>query len=362
MGPFFVVVYSLISDSESTNYKLIILNLDQGVVVDDSTQKNYGSELLSTYTFAEQTMGALPFEVELLTDRKKAENSIKNKHADALIIIDSLFSSSLEKRRNGDETSIAKVEFVGDLTHVDYLISAVWANEIINEYALIQTGHTRPVMVNETALGRSGLVDEFNMIVPGILIIAIIMLMFTASIAFVSEVENKTILRLKLSKLKTFEYLAGISIVQLMIGIIAAFLTLYTAVLLGFDHAGNYFNLLILASLTSLSIIAFSLILAAVTKSAREILVVGNFPMFLFMFFTGAAFPINSKSWFIISDYPVNLQSIMSPTHATSALKKILIMKMDLQHVMPEVIAILLLTVLYFLIGGWLFRKRHLKP
>ena len=42
----------------------------------------------------------------------------------------------------------------------------------------------------ETALGSSGSVDDFNLIVPGILIISIIMLMFTASIAFVAEVEH----------------------------------------------------------------------------------------------------------------------------------------------------------------------------
>ena len=32
--------------------------------------------------------------------------------------------------------SVPKVEFIGDLTNTNYLISAVWANEILNEYTL----------------------------------------------------------------------------------------------------------------------------------------------------------------------------------------------------------------------------------
>ena len=63
---------------------------------------------------------------------------LKNRDADALIIIDSLFSRSLEKQIAGDSSVTSEIEFIGDLTSTNYLISAVWANEIVNEYALNQ--------------------------------------------------------------------------------------------------------------------------------------------------------------------------------------------------------------------------------
>ncbi len=158
------------------------------------------------------------------------------------------------------------------------------------------TNNKRIVNLKETALGTSATASSFDMIVPGILIVSLIMLMFTASIAFVSEVENKTIIRLKLSKLTVFEFLTGISFVQLLVGIVSVLLTLVTAIMLGFKYEGSLMIMVVIASLTSLSIIAFSLIIAAITKSANEVLVVGNFPMFLFMFFTGAAFPLKKRS------------------------------------------------------------------
>jgi len=138
-------------------------------------------------------------------------------------------------------------------------------------------------------------------------------------------------------------------------------LTLLTAILLGFKYDGSLMIMIVIASLTSLSIIAFSLIIAAITKTANEVLVVGNFPMFLFMFFTGAAFPLKSDALFTLAGYPINIQGLMTPTHAISALNKTLIMNMDISSIFPEIISILVLTMFYFLIGGVIFKLRHLK-
>jgi ABC-type multidrug transport system permease subunit len=119
--------------------------------------------------------------------------------------------------------------------------------------------------------------------------------------------------------------------------------------------------MVLIAGLTSLSIIAFSLIIAAATKSANEVLVVGNFPMFLFMFFTGAAFPIKSEPLFTIAGYPINFQGLMTPTHAISALNKTLVMDMGITAIIPEITAIIILTAIYSAIGTLLFKLRHLK-
>jgi len=146
-----------------------------------------------------------------------------------------------------------------------------------------------------------------------------------------------------------------------MVGIASVLLTLITAILLGFNYTGSLAILVIIATMTSLSIIAFSLIIAALTKSANEVLVVGNFPMFLFMFFTGAAFPLKSDALFTIAGYPINIQGLMTPTHAISALNKTLIMNMDVSSIIPEMTSIIALTILYFIIGGIIFKKRHLR-
>jgi ABC-2 type transport system permease protein len=360
MGPLFIFIYFLITESSKPQYKILLLNKDAGVTV-EGKMVNHGNLLTSFVHHPSLDSLKIPFTLEEISDRDKGVEMLQNNKADALIILHPSFSSSIALFGQQNAPDSPVVEFVGDLSKTGYLISAVWANEIIHEFALRLTNTKRVVNVKETPLGTSGKISEFDMLVPGILILSLIMLMFTASIAFVTEVEHKTILRLKLSNVTAAEFLGGVSFVQLLVGIASLLVTLLTAVLLGFQYAGSLLVMIMIAGLTSLSIIAFSLIIAAATKSANEVLVVGNFPMFLFMFFTGAAFPMKSEPLFTLAGYPINLQGLMTPTHAISALNKTLVMDMGLKTILPEIIVILILTAIYFFIGAVFFRHRHLK-
>ena len=204
MGPFFIFVYFLITETSKTQYKVLIANNDKGVLANGKSI-NHGINLIAFFKSSKETI-KFPLSVNGAIDRKSGIESLKNKKADALIIVNDSFSQKIEKRKINDSTALPGIEFIGDLTNTNYLISAVWANEIINEYALQATHNKRVIEVKETALGTSATMSSFDMLVPGILIVSLIMIMFTASIAFVSEVENKTIMRLKLSELTAFEF------------------------------------------------------------------------------------------------------------------------------------------------------------
>lgn len=360
MGPFFIFVYYLITETSKPQYDIEIVNNDKGVVIDGQAY-NHGKDMVSFFCETDFDINKMPFKVSESEETKKAIEKVKKGETDALLIIGEDFSQNVVNQLADNKSFAPIVEFTGDLTKTSYLISAVWANEVLNEYMYQMSGSQRLVEVKETALGSSGSMSDFQMMVPGLLIVSLIMLMFTASIAFVSEVENKTIMRLKLSKLRTIEFLAGNTIVQLIVGIFSVILTLIIAVLLGYEYSGSLLIMILIAGLTSLSIIAFSLIIAAVTKTAGEVLVVGNFPMFLFMFFTGAAFPLKSDPLFSLFGYPINFQGLMTPTHAISALNKTLTMNMDIGSILPEITAICILTLIYFMVGAIIFKKRHLK-
>lgn len=359
MGPFFMFVYYLILESSKPRFDVAIVNSDRGAVMKGDTIK-LGEEYIKYFDLSVKDSVDMPFFISEPENRSIAIEKLKNRKFDALVIIPEEFSEKIIKKDSNDTLPPVEIEFYGNLTDVSYLLSALWANEILNSFIRTSTGSQEFVKVTETAIGSSGRVTDFDLIVPGILIISIIMLMFTATIAFVLEVENKTIIRLKLSKLTAFEFVTGITIVQLFVGIISILLTLLTAALLGFKFHGSATIFLLIAILTSLSIIAFSLIIAAITKTANEVLVVGNFPLFLFMFFTGAAFPFKSEGIFSIFGYPVTLQGLMSPTHAISALNKIMIMEMQLKDIIPEIVALIVLTVIYFLAGIAMFNRRHM--
>lgn len=304
MAPFFVFVYYLILESEKPHYDVLLLNQDKGIAY-LAEEFNYGNYLMETLGLFEKDSFDIPLTVKITDNKSEAIKKLKNRKADALVIIPEDFSQSIHNLTLGNVGTGIDIEFIGDLTNVNYMISAIWANEMVNDYLLEATETVKPIKIKETSLGISGKIDDFDLVVPGLLILSIIMLMFSATVAIITEVENKTIIRLKLSKLNTFEFLSGISIVQVLVGIIAIMLSLSVAVSLGIDPGGSFGILILLAVLTSISIIAFSLILAALTKTVNEILIVGNFPLFLFMFFTGAMFPMSGKELFSVAGYSI---------------------------------------------------------
>ncbi len=359
MAPIFVGIYFLILESYDVRYDILILNRDQGT--GGEAPVNYGKLLITGSTAVLDSMSDFPFRILETHSEEEGLARLRNKKADAMIVIPPGFSRAVETYPESKEDERTNIEFIGDLTNYEYMVSAVWAQAAVTRFIDQALGNAGSIDITETSLGISGSLSEFELMVPGLLILALIMLMFTATIAIVVEVENKTILRLKFSKLSTVEFLAGMSVVQVLVGLASILLALAAAMVCGFSHHNAIVAFLLIAVLTSLSIIAFSLILAAATKTVNEVLVVGNFPLFLFMFFSGAAFPLEGKALFSIAGYPVSLQGLMSPTHAIAALKKVMVLEMPLQEAMPEIIAILFLTAVYFAIGIWAFRRRHMR-
>jgi ABC-2 type transport system permease protein len=360
MAPFFVFIYYWFTGASQPRYDLLILNKDKGIEK-ISGKLNHGSLLIENITTVARDSLNLPLTVKVSDNKSESIEKLKNKKADALVIIPENFSENIQSLASSNFDTKINIEFVGDLTNMNYMISAVWANEMINDYIFEATRIINPLSVRETALGLSGNIDDFDYLVPGLLILSIIMLMFSATVALVTEVEHKTIIRLKLSKVTAFEFLSGVGFIQVLVGLISILLTLGTAVWLGFSYTGSFFNLLLIAVLTSISIIAFSLILAAITKSVNEVLIISNFPLFLFMFFTGAAFPIKGIELFSFAGYPFTLQGFMSPTHSVNALKKLLVLNMGIGDVLPEITSLICLTVIYFFVGVYTFRQRHMK-
>jgi hypothetical protein len=51
----------------------------------------------------------------------------------------------------------------------------------------------------------------------------------------------------------------------------------------------------------------------------------------------------------------------MSPTHAISGVNKVLILNMGFKDILPEILALITITAVYFCIGAIAFRRRHMR-
>jgi hypothetical protein len=150
--------------------------------------------------------------------------------------------------------------------------------------------------------------------------------------------------------------------VQIIIAFLSLVFALLTALGLGYTLIpGSLVFILLIAFLTALSMISFSLIVAAICRSIKEVAIIGTFPLFLLMFFTGAAFPISGGRLFSVGGIDFMLNHILSPTWAIDALNKVLVSGLKIRDAIPEMVAILVLTMLYGFLGIWAFKKRHMS-
>jgi ABC-2 type transport system permease protein len=356
-APFFVVVYYLITQSYEVKYDVLILNNDSGIE-SGSTVLNHGAHLIKAISDENRESSLV---IKEIRSRQEAEKKIKNKRADVLVIIPENFSRQLDATEKTQEIHPFDIEFVGDITSQSYIIGAIWIHGLISGYITDFTNIGEPFNFVETSIGVSGKKSDFEIAVPGLLILSIIMLMLSASSAIVVEAEKKTLVRLKISKVTALEFLCGVSVIQVLIGVSGVVLTLLVALGLGFSFEGSFLPVLLIAVLTSLSIIAFSIIIAAFSKSVTQVLIAGNFPLFLFMFFSGVMFPLNTGEWFSIGNYGVSVISLLSASPAVSALNKILIMQQGLADILPEIFMLILLTTIYFFAGVFFYRRRHMR-
>ena len=352
VGPIFVFLYWLMIPSGSTTYDVMVLNRDQGPA---------GKEAIAVMEALSYANGDSILEVTIVSDQEHAEANLQDRSAEVLVIIPDDFSETLTAVTLGDDSATSAVTLIGDLTNPYYAIGAIMANAAIDEYVQTITGETRPISIQEIALGASGARSEFEIYVPGLLILSVVMLVFTASMTITYEVEAGTLRRLQITRVTALDLMAGISLSVILLGIISVLLTLLSAMLMGFESQGPIWAAMLVGALTAIAVVGVGLIVAAFSNTVSQAFIIANFPLIFFMFFSGAIYPLPQVQLFEVAGRVVGLYDLIPPTHAVIALNKILTLGSGLGEVLYELVSLVLLSIVYFAIGTWLFHRRHMQ-
>ncbi|MCJ7716467.1 MAG: ABC transporter permease, partial [Anaerolineales bacterium] len=352
IGPFFVLLYWLMIPSGSTMYGVMVQNLDAGP---------RGKEAITLLETLAYPSGDSLLDVIPVDNQQRAEDLLKDRDAEVLLIIPENFSDTLQAAAEGIIQNPAEVTLVGDLTNPYYAVGAVMAGSVIDEYVQAQIGEVRPIQYSEIALGDSAGRSEFDLYIPGILIVSVVMLVFIVSMTITYEVEAGTLRRLQMTSMKASELLIGISLPTILLGIVSLLLTLVVAIALGFNSQGSIWAVMLIGGVTAIAVVGIGLIVAAFSTSVSQAFIIANFPLIFFMFFSGAVYPIPRIILFQIAGINISLYDVLPPTHAVMALNKILTLGSGLPDVLYELVSLIVLSLLYFLLGIWLFQIRQLR-
>ena len=352
-APFFVFLYFLMFPGGSTTYAVLVMNNDASVT------SRCGAEVIRAIEGVTYADGKPLLKVIRISGRAEADARLRNRDAHVLVIIPPDFSRVIEARRQGQPLTTS-VTFIGDLTNPYYTVAAVMAMGAADQYIQSATGQPSPVQLIESPLGASAARTEFENYVPGLLVFSVIMLVFLASMTVAREVEAGTLRRLQLTRMTSLDLLGGISAAILVIGVAAVLLTFLTAWALGFRSLGPWWVAVLVSSVTCMSIIGSGLVVACFSRTVSQAFIIANFPLALFMFFSSAVFPVPRVPLLSLAGRTIGLYDILPPTHAVVALNKVLTLGAGLGDVLYELVALLVLSALYFAFGVWLFQRTHL--
>ena len=359
-APFFVFLMYFYIGYTTETYKVVFINSDQGVLaVGDSF--NAGQILISEMTEATYEDGTNILVLHEEKEMAKALKRLEDKSVDLVVEIPNNFSKTLMDYKEGKKPTPVVVKTYGDPANTKYIMAAAWCDSITYHYAASVTGQESPLELQAESISRSKSLNDFSLYVPALLALAVMMLMFTAAGTIIREKDKGTIIRLRISNMTTFEWLSAVSVTQIIIGLLAIGLTYLTAISLGYQSSGSLIAMIVIGILSSLSIVAISLVVAALLRSVFDLMTIGCFPFFILMFFSGGMFPIPPLQLFVVGERPININDILPTTHSISALGKILNYDSGLGDVVFEIGAIIILSFIYFTAGVWLFTKRHMR-
>lgn len=203
----------------------------------------------------------------------------------------------------------------------------------------------------------------FNRYVPGLLVFAVIMLVFSASMSVAREIERGALIRLRLTQVSSITLLGGMSLVQLALGVITVMNTLVVALLLGFESVGALGWVLLLGGIGSFSSIGIGMVVASLSPSTTRAFLVSSVAMFLLLLFSGVVFPRPQVDLFTIGTRTLGVFDLLPTTHLNVGLTKVARLGARGSEITYELSALTGLSLITFAVGAAIFRKtQRLSP
>jgi ABC-2 type transport system permease protein len=360
-APAFIIAYWSFMGGGSTYYPVLVINQDRGLCAVGDGTTSCAEQAIAAMNLVSYKSGDALLRVTLVDNRLVAEQKLRDRDAAALVIFPPDFSQSIQAALQGQPPSGAPITFVGDLTNPYYSVAGIAANAVMDGYIQQATHQPRPLAYAEEPLGGSGTRSEFETYVPGLLIAAITLMMFSVAIAITHQLEAGVHRRLQITRMRAFDYMGGISLLYVLIAVVSLLLSFWTAQILGFRSQGPLWVAILICIITSFSVIGLGLITACFSGTSARAAIVVNFPLVLFLFFSGSVFPPVKVTLFTLGGHTFRIFDFMPHTHAVVALNKVLSLGAGLGEVAFELVAMTVLSVLYFMAGVWLFKHKHLS-
>jgi ABC-2 type transport system permease protein len=167
-SPFFIVLMYASYGGTATSYNISIVNYDEGIL---------SQNLINGIQEMKNPDDSNLINVNLSVDEETLKTLVTEKVMDIGIVIPSNYSEGLKEKIISEETP--SVQLYGSLGNVKYTIAAIFVGgEVYNQGMKVQE-IALPTYFEETFLEERLPLNEFEGMVPGLMALAVLMIMFS---------------------------------------------------------------------------------------------------------------------------------------------------------------------------------------
>jgi len=327
------------------------------------------------------------FSISKFPTEEKGWDSVVDRNARALVVVPANFSRALqglvdkavvdELRAHGvtlnytmPDYGDAKVNLSGELTSFDYSFTAslvtgqlIGYTETVYHTVRGVVGSSFPegpvseqagsVMPRAVAIKTTEKLTNFDLMLPGVIVFGLMMQAMGVTATLGKEMKDRTLNRLRLTKMTAFDMMAGTTVRWMTLGVIQVLLFMAVALLLGIRTGGPLHVAVAGAILIGLVVVMATLSLGLIVSSfiddpeqATQISVVIVMPM---AFFTGVFFPVDFA-----------FAKALPWSQAAEAMKQVMTYG-SWSDAMGHIIIVLVESAVLFAVGVFLFSSRRLR-
>jgi ABC-2 type transport system permease protein len=206
----------------------------------------------------------------------------------------------------------------------------------------------------------------FDYMVPGLIIVAILMQVTQVSGSLVRDIERGTLDRLKLSTVGTFDLLFGTFLTWTLVTIVQVPLLIAVATGLGYKYSGSFSSLelaIVIGVIAGMASISLALLVASFAKSEMQALELGAIIVLPVAFLAGAFFPLPKHVLGEFAGRTYVVYDVLPWTHAISALRSVLTYGTGLSpDIVFDITWLIALTAILFVAGVVCYSRLRLRP
>ncbi|RAP46658.1 MAG: multidrug ABC transporter permease [Methanosphaera sp. rholeuAM74] len=357
----FGVAFGGSSFTDST-VNLGILNLDEGV-----NGAYYSNDLIESLDNLNLSNDESLFKITRLDSRSQGEELLQTDTISAILVIPEDYSNSVASLSNLESNDIpTNITLVGDPTSTSYAIASNVISNVLSQYSSnlqqASTGQAyRSIGVVSDSIEGTSSFSLFDYIAPGLIVFAILMNVTSVAGQIAEENEDGLLRRLKLSKMKSRDYILANLCAWLFMGAIQVVILFGVALILGFKWQGGTDSLVLAVAIgivTTIASVALSLIIVSVTKTANQAGSLATIISVPLSFICGSFFPLPE---FVIGTFngrSVQIYEILPWNQAITAFRQVLTYGQPLKAVLPNIICIIVMGVVLLVISIKLFNNK----